>query len=67
MVGEDQFMHISQNGAMLKNVTVTVAKGGVLSVESWFMNNGRIVVDGGTLIVQNAANPLGNETADDTI
>ena len=66
VVGEDQFMHISQNGAMLKNVIITVAKGGVLSIESWFMNNGRIVVDGGTLIVQNASNPLGNEEEDDT-
>jgi hypothetical protein len=66
VVGEDQFMHISQNGAMLKNVTITVAKGGVLSIESWFMNNGRIIVDGGTLIVQNASNPLGDEEADDT-
>ena len=66
VVGEDQFMHISQNGAMLKNVTITVAKGGVLSIESWFMNNGRIVVDGGTLIVQNGSNPLGNEEDDDT-
>ena len=66
VVGEDQFMHISQNGAMLKNVSITVAKGGVLSIESWFMNNGRIIVDGGTLIVQNASNPLGDEEADDT-
>jgi hypothetical protein len=66
VVGEDQFMHISQNGAMLKNVTITVAKGGVLSIESWFMNNGRIIVDGGTLIVQNASNPLGDEMGDDT-
>ena len=66
VVGEDQFMHISQNGAMLKNVTITVAKGGVLSIESWFMNNGRIIVDGGTLIVQNGSNPLGDEEADDT-
>ena len=66
VVGEDQFMHISQNGAMLKNVTITVAKGGVLSIESWFMNNGRIIVDGGTLIVQEASNPLGDELADDT-
>ena len=66
VVGEDQFVHISQNGAMLKNVTVTVAKGGVLSVESWLMNNGRIVADGGTVIVQTASNPLGDEMADDT-
>ena len=66
VVGEDQFMHISQNGAMLKNVVITVLEGGVLSIESWFMNNGRIVVDGGTLIVQVASNPLGNEEADDT-
>ena len=66
VVGEDQFMHVSQNGAMLKNVTITVEKGGVLSVESWLMNNGSIIVDGGTLIVQNASNPLGDEMADDT-
>ena len=66
VVGEDQFMHISQNGAMFKNVTITVAPGGVLSIESWFMNNGRIIVDGGTLIVQEASNPLGDEMTDDT-
>ena len=66
IVGDGQFMHISQNGAMLQDVTIIVQEGGVLSVESWFMNNGRIIVDGGTLIVQDASNPLGSEFGDDT-
>lgn len=62
VVGEDQYVRITQNAAMYQNVTITVMKGGILSVESWFMNNGRIVVDGGTLVIQNDGKTRAEET-----
>lgn len=53
IVGADQTVRIAQNAAMYRNVTITVEKDGIFTIESWFMNNGSIIVDGGTLIVQN--------------
>ena len=47
----------SQNGVMLPNgKTLTVEKGGVLSISGDFINNGTIINKGGTILVQKGGN-----------
>ena len=42
-----------QNGVMLQNgQTLTIEKGGILSIEGDFINNGTIINNGGTIIVK---------------
>ena len=52
VLGADQIAIIEKEAVLNPDVTITVNEGATLSIESWLRNNGHIVVNGGTLIVQ---------------